>query len=360
MSIIFADGFDDWAAANFAQEGFSYASGNNSNQAYSIAAGRRAGSTALRSVMTVGGNNSLAPYNYYLRGLGANYSSLYVHFAMKYDTRPNSNQSIFEFGEAGQATHLTLLSNSGGTLVVNRGAGNGTTLGSSSQILGLGTWYSVEMFFTVHDTTGSVELRINGTTVLNLSNVDTRNGGAAGVINQMTIGFTATNTSALLQGHVWNMDDLVIYDSTGSICNTWTGDIRVDPKPATAAGDLTQLTPSAGDNWECVDDASGNITDYVSSSVAGQADLYQVQDLSHTPTAIYGVYATALCTKDDAGARQVKLKIKSGSSTADSAALSPTNGSWLRLAALFETDPATGVAWTKTGWNAAQTGEEVV
>lgn len=46
------------------------------------------------------------------------------------------------------------------------------------------------------------------------------------------------------------------------------------PIVATGAGALTQLTPSTGANWQCVDETWASTGDYVTATVADQTDLY--------------------------------------------------------------------------------------
>jgi hypothetical protein len=95
-----------------------------------------------------------------------------------------------------------------------------------------------EIKATIHDTTGSIELRINGVPALNLVNQDTRNAGT-GVVNAIRIG--GTNSF----GPIWAMDDLYICNTSGSTNNDFLGDIRVDTLYPNADGTYSQWTPSA-------------------------------------------------------------------------------------------------------------------
>src|SRR5262249_17512380 len=62
------------------------------------------------------------------------------------------------------------------SLVVSarRGSASGTVLGMSSAALVTGAWQYVEPFVKIDPTAGAVQIRLNGTEVLNLSGVNTR------------------------------------------------------------------------------------------------------------------------------------------------------------------------------------------
>jgi hypothetical protein len=63
--------------------------------------------------------------------------------------------------------------------------------------------------------------------------------------------------------------------------------------------------------------------------------------------------------KDDAEGRQVRTKLKSGTTTADGTTRGMAT-SYLAYGDLYETDPDTAIAWTPSGVNAMQVGIEVV
>jgi hypothetical protein len=58
-------------------------------------------------------------------------------------------------------------------------------------------------------------------------------------------------------------------------------------------------------------------TDYVAAATPGDLDLYAMGNLSFTPDTVHAVQLTMVARKDDAEARQVRTKLKSGTTTAD-------------------------------------------
>jgi len=115
-------------------------------------------------------------------------------------------------------------------------------------------------------------------------------------------------------------------------------------------------------NWasEALNPPLGTVAAQIHSATVAQEDLYTFPALVTTPSTIYGVAIKAFVAKSDSGARTVSLNMKSGSSdsTGSSAgqAMSTTN-QWQR--SFFDVDPATGVAWTRAGLNAASSGVSV-
>jgi hypothetical protein len=81
-----------------------------------------------------------------------------------------ANQAVDVFRvEDGTTNQLSLGLNGDGTLSVRRA---GTTLGTTALALVFGAWYYLELKATIHDTTGSAEVRVNGVSRLGMTNVD--------------------------------------------------------------------------------------------------------------------------------------------------------------------------------------------
>ena len=79
------------------------------------------------------------------------------------------------------------------------------------------TWYYIEIQVKLHDTTGFVIVKINNTTVLSATNVDTKNGGTKTVYDSFRVGAGGSTTN-----HNW--DDLYITMGAGA---TFKGSITI-------------------------------------------------------------------------------------------------------------------------------------
>lgn len=130
-----------------------------------------------------------------------------VGFAIKFPTMTVDNHIVALYGDSGATMHVLLDFASGGSIYAWRGF-NAAYLGNTiAGLVTLGAWAYVEVQTKMHDTTGFVTIRVNGTTVLTLANVDTKNGGTGTVFD--TVLMNGGINAAIL-------DDL--YISTGSGC----------------------------------------------------------------------------------------------------------------------------------------------
>src|SRR5262245_27001658 len=98
-----------------------------------------------------------------------------------------------------------------------------------------------------------------------------------------------------------------------------------------------------------------------SLAISGERDRGpgMMGNLGFTPDTVHAVQVTMVARKDDAEARQLRTKLKSGTTTADGATQGMAT-SYLPYGDLYETDPDTAMAWTPSGVNAMQVGIEVV
>jgi hypothetical protein len=236
-----------------------------------------------------------------------------------------------------------------------RATRNGTTLATSSSSLSISTQYFIETKVAINDTTGSVEVKVNGSSTgwINITSQDTKNTANASANVIQISGIATSNT---------DFDDLVICDGQGSTNNDFLGDVRVDCYLPSGNGNSSQLTGSDGnstDNYALVDEASQNgDTDYVQSATVAQKDTYAYTDMSHTPSSIFGLQINMVAKKDDSGNRSIQSVVRSGGSDTDGSAqaLSTTYACYREIR---ETDPNTAAAWTRTNLNSAEFGVKV-
>jgi hypothetical protein len=272
-----------------------------------------------------------------------------IGFAFKSAGQPNSAFDLLRLRDAG-TDQLTLRWNTDGTLSVTRA---GTVLGTSSFALAVGTFYYIELKATIHNTTGSFEVRVDGINRLSGSNIDTQN-----TSNASANGIRFVGSSGLAQRYT--LDDLYLCDGQGAANNSFLGDCRVDSYLPAADGANTGLTPSSGTtHFSLVDDATPNDdTDYNESATLGAKDTYGFADMAHNPASVFGVQINLNVKKDDAGFRQVKDVVRSAGTDFPGTAQAVST-SYSYKSAMRETDPATSAPWTKAGVNGAEFGMEV-
>lgn len=338
MALLFCDSFDYYSTAQTSRKWSS-----TSFIGAAIGAVGRNGTNGIQLNGQGGDTNSMT-WNF-----PATKATIIAGMAIKFTT--TSPQTLFGFYDAG-TLQVYLKFNTDGSLSVINGAG--TTLGTTSPgVVASPTVQHnyIEFKSTISDAAGTAVVRVNGTTVLNLSSVDTKN--SANAYATQLIVFTSLITNHL------QIDDLYVCDTAGSVNNDFLGDVRIECIRPSGAGTTTNFTPSAGSNYQCVDENPANDdTDYVSSTTVGHKDLYAFGDLSSSVGSVLAVVVNTVDRKDDAGSRTQSHLLLCSGTEAESAAFSPTT-SYANHQSVFETRPGGG-SWTIADVNSTEGGHKVV
>ncbi|HET6380182.1 MAG TPA: hypothetical protein VFH63_03995 [candidate division Zixibacteria bacterium] len=222
---------------------------------------------------------------------------------------------------------------------------------TGTTLIGDAEWHYVEIKAIIHDTTGSIEVRLDGSTEITF-NGDTRNGGS-GVINRLVVMREAAGFSS---GDEIRQHDIYVCDSSGSVANNFLGPVRVGALFPSGSGNSTQWTPSAGSNYQTIDEAAPNgDTDYNESTTPGNIDTVAMGNLPVSAAAIYGIQHLTYARKTDAGARTLRQVIRSGGTNFEGPDLTVLD-TYKYFLKTYTLDPATNAAWTESGINALEAG----
>jgi len=333
MSVLFMDSVAHYVTADIGKKWTT-----SSGATVSATAGRRGG-----PALGLSSSSGSATYT-----LSATYAGLILGFAAKVAV---ANTVVCAFRDGGtQQVHMNVAAD--GVVSVIR-AGTNTTLGSSAPgAVPINSWCYIEISVVIHNTAGAVTVKVNGTTVISLTSVDTQNTANA-YITDFTFGHgSSTGTSYF--------GDIYLIDTATTPNTTFLGDVRVDAYYPTTDGASLQWTPTpSGAHYAVVDETAPNGTDHIQADVAGYIDLFGVQDLAVVPAAFYAVQVCAAALKTDAGSRQIKSVVRRGVTNYAGTAkdVSETQKYILNQ---WNTDPSTAAAWTKAGFDAAEFGVELV
>jgi len=272
-----------------------------------------------------------------------------VGMSFKISALPSNDEAIVGFDDASGARHVTFGITPTGALVAKRGSISGTTLGTGSTPLVAGTTYYLEFKVTISDTVGVAITKINGSTDINLSSQDTKNAGTSASASMVTL-LTGSNEAKTV-----DIDDLYINDGSGGVDDDFWGDGRVIAKTVDGAGNSAQFTPSAGSNWQNVDDAAPNgDTDYNESSTVNHIDSMTTAAIGVTGT-VKGVGVSVYARKTDAGVGTLApLWRISGTDYAGTGV--PLSTDYLYVTQLYRVSPATAAAWTVSELDGAELG----
>lgn len=259
---------------------------------------------------------------------------------------------IFRLSEgSGQHLSLKFATSGNGQFVVYRA--NVNIASSAVGAHPTSAWFYLEFKVLVHDSAGTVQVRVDGTDVINETGLDTRNAGATGLIDRMETGSAENNSLAL------RFCDVVMMNEQGSApFNDLIGPQTIESVRADGAGNYTNWDPAAGTNWESIDDPVNAVHDsdatYVETTVA-ERDSYTFGALasSEDPIAVQ-VKATSRFT----GTQQDFNTFLRRSGTDDDGDTDTANTSNFadRAITIYETDPIAAGVWTKTNFEATEFG----
>lgn len=258
----------------------------------------------------------------------------------------NVSTYLWQLRDNANAAQLTLRLNSTGALEIMRGAISGTSLGASaSPVITAGTYHYVEFLATINDTTGATEVRVDGVAVsgLTLTGQDT---AATAIVSAAQYVIARPQTTG---GVTIDFCDV----SHGDV-NAFVGDTSwywLMPTADTAVTDWVRNTGS--NDFECIDDVvPDDDTTYIEATTTGDDSEFGLANLPAHASTVVSVIAISLAKKTDPGSANLQQKAVSGASTTAGAS-QPLTTTYAYYKDLFATDPATGVAWTPAGFNAA-------
>jgi hypothetical protein len=221
----------------------------------------------------------------------------------------------------------------------------GTQLGVSTVGMVASAWQHLEV--KADFTAGAVEVRLNSVTILNVSavslvNSDPSSGRATGQVSAAQVRFY---NSAAGHGSRY-IDDLVVWDNSGTLNNDFVGDVKVfTDMPDADTADI-DWTPLSGINrYAMIDEipADGD-TSYDEAITNGDRMGVTYPPLDAAIVEVKALIFVAKTRKTDAGLCNVQVSVESGVASdpgADNAITTQYTYRW----DVFEQDPATSAPW---------------
>ena len=231
----------------------------------------------------------------------------------------------------------------GGDFVLTTGAVGTTVLATSPVLMPLaGQWAHIQVKIFVHNTAGTIEMRINGSTTANwtASGLNTRNGSANFYANVVNLQSTSSSNDVA--------DDFYVFNDQGAQPNTFQGDVHAIRQVPFTDVAITWTRNTGTNNCLAVDDLTDDSdSTYVSTAVVNNVDTYALTMLSPTPNSIIAVCPRYSARMDDAGPHTLNAQLTSGGTTVNLPTMTTTN-TYALASAVYVTDPNTGLAWTPT------------
>jgi hypothetical protein len=283
---------------------------------------------------------------------------IYVGFGLNLLALPDSTLHWVFKAECPTTRHVCMAFGAwggpNGQLGIRRYLSYSPELGSVYNYVTLNEWHRVGIYLKIADSGGRAQWFLDGIERANFTG-DVRNAGTE-EITKIFFGGGVDGTVSTRYRALF--DDIVICTPTGSMNNDIPGNIKIYGLTSSGAGHYSQLTPSAGANYECVNEIPASDADYVSSAIVGQKDTYTLADLPVSTGAIKAVkwQARAQMSNADAGNIARLLRLKDNDYQGSDVVL---GSSWAYFKEILETNPLTADQWAIGALNALEDGEVV-
>lgn len=204
-------------------------------------------------------------------------TEVFVQFA--FYPRNTGSWTFFSLRK-GTADLVSIKKNTYERLEVCQGWG-GTVYCTGVTSLQVNTWYVVELHFKLDDANGLIELRVDGNPEASFAG-DTKPGTEAD--------FDKVRWRSPTSGNDFDVDDIVVFDATGTVNNSWPNGLKVVLLKPNADGSVTDWTPTpVGDHYACVDETPPSGSDYLKAPSADLLEVLGLEDLPAEAQAVKGV-----------------------------------------------------------------------
>lgn len=279
-------------------------------------------------------------------------------FVIHANVRFTTNSGTFQLFRAldGAAHHMDMRRDSSGDVLVFRDTTQlATTNGGANDncLATLNQWYWISFAGHIADVGGTWAVKVDGTTVLSGTG-DTRN-GSSGTATKLQIG----NENAGVTGtpHAYVRDIIMLINTTTALSQR-----RVAYLQPNRAGHDADWTPSAGSNWQNVDDRDGAPDDgstYNAGNASGEKDLYALAPFPSSASTIDAVTEVTRVGKTTNTHQTVKRVIRTNNNEYDSGEIGIPLGYIWNVGSVRETNPQSSAAWDEAEINRLQTGVKV-
>ncbi len=339
------DSFDHYASGDLAAK---YADISSPSVPTISANGRRSS-----SCMDIASSGSATRYV----GLTVpSHATYYIGFALKYTSlfaTSSNGEWLIQFRN-NTNVHVAVVLDQFRRVTVYRGQPTTNLIGSSTFRLKPNVWHYFEAKATIGSgTSGAFEIRVNGVSIAANAATNTRS-DISTTIDNIRFG-------SLTIGSVLLIDDVYILDGSGSVNNTFLGDVGVQALLANGNGNSSQWVgedADSTDNYLQVDEtAPDGDTTYVEGGSVSDKDTYTFGNLAGEADAVHGVQIVPMAKKTDGSTREINTVARLSSTEVDSSAIA-LGSDYAYLRDIREEKPGSG-AWDVADVNNAEFGVKV-
>lgn len=207
-------------------------------------------------------------------------------------------------------------------------------------------WQHVEVKVVINSVVGSIEIRVEGVTVLNVTGIDTGTNGVAQVAfageRNLTQGFPT-----------FYFKDFVLWDGTGSYNNDFLGSVSVVALTPDSDNSFNWAASTGSVGYVLIDESTPNDADYISAiNPPPAASTFGLSNLPPDVTSVKGLMTLVRARKTDGGDGNLQASLVSNSVGA-TGANRPITTAYTYWYDIHEIDPNTTAPWTPVAVDAA-------
>jgi hypothetical protein len=229
--------------------------------------------------------------------------------------------------------------------------GSGTTIGASSgSVIVPGAWQHIEVKVLVDGSVGTLQVRVEGVTKVNLTGVNTRNHATDTNVYSLSIGEPSNANST-----TFYIKDFVVWDATGTQNTDFLGTVQIMRLTPSSDVAMAWGKSSGTVGYDLINDSPPVDTNYISAGIGPipAAATVELTDLPANVTSVKAVLPVYRATKTDGGDGNIQAGMISSGVTGNGTDR-PITSAFTYWWDVIEKDPNTSAPWTPTNLNAAR------
>lgn len=345
----FADSFEHYGTGATGNANMLRGAWSNiiSGAGVTVAINNTTGRTGTSSLMFAGGiTNSQSSARFNIAGAAIVVAGF--GFGLQFPNLPSTNDNnYFQFRDNANNPIITLCFQSDGSISIRRGGIAGTLLAASDSVITAGTFHHIEFKVTVDTVVGEFEMRVNGITLLQLTNIN---------LSALPVANGVFGRNSDVQAATMFIDDVVVWDDQGTYNNDFLGPVRVMTLYASGDGVPQDWTPvGAGTAYQAINQTvPDDDTSYIGTDVINEVATLTLPTLPPEVATVTGVYIPALSRIDAAGVGELLVSMVSVAAELMGGSSTPLTPSYTYWPFTFDYDPNANAYWTKSTFEAAK------
>jgi hypothetical protein len=239
---------------------------------------------------------------------------------------------------------------------------NATLVSYASSPVLFNMWNHIEWKVKIDGSVGTVDIRLNGVSILSLTGQNTKQSANAYASTVRLGSITA------VPGGTWDWDDIIIYD--GQIndpqgnpdIHDFIGDCGLTWLLPNGDGTTTQFSRDSGtNNYLRVNEATPDgDTSYVADATVGHLDTYAMANLPGTIATVKSIAVVNYARKDDVGTRTFAPELRTNSANFDGVTQSLGTSYAYYMSNWGQNPSGTPANWTPTDVNNLEAGQKTI